>query len=83
MTLCLDAGLVDGALATTIAWAGKAKLQYALEGNITMTGAAVRWMGEELGVEVIALAARFYGDLGLRQVELSVNSMGCADDRPV
>jgi glycerol kinase len=48
MTLCLDAGLVDGALATTIAWAGKAKLQYALEGNITMTGAAVRWMGDFL-----------------------------------
>ena len=48
MTLCLDAGLVDGALATTIAWAGKGKLQYALEGNITMTGAAVRWMGDFL-----------------------------------
>jgi histidyl-tRNA synthetase len=36
----------------------------------------------DVDVEVIALAARFYGDLGLRRVELSVNSMGCAEDRP-
>ncbi|MDE3085286.1 MAG: histidine--tRNA ligase [Acidobacteriota bacterium] len=36
----------------------------------------------DLDVEVVSLAAAFYGDLGLRRVELSVNSMGCAEDRP-
>jgi histidyl-tRNA synthetase len=36
----------------------------------------------DLDVEVIALAAGFYAELGLRQVDLAVNSMGCADDRP-
>ncbi len=36
----------------------------------------------DLDVEVIALAARFYDELGLRHVELSVNSMGCAACRP-
>jgi histidyl-tRNA synthetase len=36
----------------------------------------------DLDVEVIALAAGFYEDLGLRQVDLAVNSMGCAEDRP-
>jgi histidyl-tRNA synthetase len=36
----------------------------------------------DLDVEVIALAAGFYADLGLRRVELLLNSMGCAEDRP-
>ena len=36
----------------------------------------------DLDVEVIALAARFYDELGLRSVALSVNSMGCAACRP-
>jgi histidyl-tRNA synthetase len=36
----------------------------------------------DLDVEVIALAAGFYADLGLRRIDLAVNSMGCADDRP-
>ena len=36
----------------------------------------------DLDVEVVSLAAAFYGDLGLRRVELSVNSMGCPEDRP-
>jgi len=36
----------------------------------------------DLDVEVIALAAGFYEELGLQRVELSVNSMGCAEDRP-
>lgn len=35
----------------------------------------------DLDVEVVSLAAAFYGDLGLRRVELSVNSMGCPEDR--
>jgi histidyl-tRNA synthetase len=37
----------------------------------------------DLDVEVIALAAGFYAELGLRHIDLAVNSMGCADDRPV
>jgi histidyl-tRNA synthetase len=37
----------------------------------------------DLDVEVIALAAGFYAELGLRRIDLAVNSMGCADDRPV
>jgi len=36
----------------------------------------------DLDVEVVALAADFYGDLGLRRVTLALNSMGCASDRP-
>jgi histidyl-tRNA synthetase len=37
----------------------------------------------DLDVEVVALAAGFYADLGLSRVELAVNSMGCTEDRPV
>jgi histidyl-tRNA synthetase len=37
----------------------------------------------DLDVEVIALAAGFYADLGLTRVDLALNSMGCADDRPL
>ena len=36
----------------------------------------------DLDVEVVSLAAGFYEELGLRQVDLAVNSIGCADDRP-
>ncbi len=36
----------------------------------------------DLDVEVVDLAAGFYQELGLRQVELAVNSMGCPDCRP-
>jgi glycerol kinase len=48
MTLCPDAGTADGALARTVAWAREGRLQYALEGNITMTGASVQWVGDFL-----------------------------------
>lgn len=36
----------------------------------------------DLDVEVVSLAAGYYRDLGLRRVELSVNSMGCTRCRP-
>jgi histidyl-tRNA synthetase len=36
----------------------------------------------DLDVEVIALAAGFYAELGLVGVDLSIGSMGCAADRP-
>lgn len=38
------------ALARTIAWSVKGTIQYALEGNIPMTGSAVQWLGEFLGL---------------------------------
>ena len=49
-------------LSTTIAWAlDREQVTYALEGNISVTGAAVQWLGEFLGLagsaEVAALAA--------------------------
>lgn len=60
-------------LSTTIAWALDLEdVTYALEGNIAVTGAAVQWLGEFLGLarpteEVAALAARVAdaGDLYL------------------
>jgi glycerol kinase len=35
-------------LARTIAWSAKGETQFALEGNIPMTGSAVQWLGEFL-----------------------------------
>jgi len=48
-------------LARTIAWSTQQGVRYALEGNIAMSGAAVRWAGEFLGLpnpvdDVVALA---------------------------
>lgn len=37
-------------LSTTIAWATPEKTTYALEGNIYVTGAAVQWLGQLLGL---------------------------------
>ena len=37
-------------LASTIAWSTEGSTQYALEGNITMAGAALQWVGEFLGL---------------------------------
>ena len=42
--------LASEVLARTIAWSASGKVQYALEGNIPMTGAAVQWVGEFLGL---------------------------------
>lgn len=38
-------------LARTIAWSLPGKVQFALEGNIAMSGAAVHWVGEFLGLK--------------------------------
>jgi glycerol kinase len=51
MTLLPTRGASAEGLATTIAWRLGGKTQYALEGNIAMTGAAVAWVGEFLGLE--------------------------------
>jgi glycerol kinase len=50
------------ALARTIAWSIGSQTQFALEGNISMTGSAVQWVGEFLGfknpaADAAALAA--------------------------
>lgn len=38
-------------LARTVAWSTREGVQFALEGNIAMTGSAVQWVGEFLGLE--------------------------------
>ncbi len=40
----------QNSLARTIAWSLSGQVQYALEGNIAMSGAAVHWVGEFLGL---------------------------------
>jgi glycerol kinase len=58
-------------LSTTIAWAlDREHVTYALEGNISVTGAAVQWLGEFLGLEkpveeVVRLAERVENAGGL------------------
>src|SRR5450432_1002291 len=58
-------------LSTTIAWAlDRERVTYALEGNISVTGAAVQWLGEFLGLEkpveeVVRLAERVESAGGL------------------
>ena len=58
-------------LSTTIAWAlDREHVTYALEGNISVTGAAVQWLGEFLGLEkpveeVVRLAERVESAEGL------------------
>ena len=51
MTLTAEPVISEQGLSTTIAWAIAAESQqisYALEGNISVTGAAVQWLGEFL-----------------------------------
>jgi glycerol kinase len=38
-------------LSTTIAWSHDGKIQHALEGNITVTGSAVEWIGQIVGAQ--------------------------------
>ena len=52
MTPTSTAILSKRGLSTTIAWAlDQAHVTYALEGNISVAGAAVQWLGEFLGME--------------------------------
>ena len=44
-------------LSTTIAWGACGQVQYALEGNISVTGSAVQWIGEFFGFEEPAARA--------------------------
>jgi glycerol kinase len=43
-------------ISTTIAWGSKDYTAYALEGNISVTGAAVQWYGQLLGLEHAGIA---------------------------
>jgi glycerol kinase len=49
MTLTAEPVISEQGLSTTIAW-GRERISYALEGNISVTGAAVQWLGEFLGL---------------------------------
>lgn len=50
MTTTPQPVLSAGGLSTTIAWSRGAETRYALEGNILVTGSAVQWLGEFLGL---------------------------------
>jgi glycerol kinase len=49
MTPLPEPKLSDRGLSTTVAWAGD-EVTYAFEGNISVTGAAVQWLAELLGL---------------------------------
>jgi glycerol kinase len=51
MTLLPDLLSPGHGVATTIAWSLNGVTQYALEGNIAMTGAGLAWVGEFLGLD--------------------------------
>jgi glycerol kinase len=51
MTLLPKFSVAEHGVSTTIAWRAKGQTQFALEGNVSMTGSAVRWVGEFLGLE--------------------------------
>jgi glycerol kinase len=62
MTLTPSCPEPDTRLANTIAWSTKNDVRYALEGNISMSGAAIQWVGKFLGLadpisDTLALAA--------------------------
>ena len=68
MTLLPKFSVAENGVSTTIAWRVKGQTQFALEGNVSMTGSAVRWVGEFLGLanpteEAVRLAATV-GDSG-------------------
>ncbi|MGP8185691.1 MAG: FGGY family carbohydrate kinase [Terracidiphilus sp.] len=70
--MMLTPGLVAESkqLARTVAWSAADGAHFALEGNIAMSGAAVQWVGEFLGLanpieDAAALAATVSGSAGL------------------
>jgi glycerol kinase len=44
-------------LSTTVAWQLPARMEYAVEGNITMTGGAIDWLGRFIGAPTAAAVA--------------------------
>src|SRR5262245_12494841 len=73
MTLSNKPIISEQGLSTTIAWAvgsGSQHISYALEGNISVTGAAAQWLGEFLGLpdngrDVVRLAERARESAGI------------------
>lgn len=69
MTPTRTALLSKHGLSTTIAWAfDRERVTYALEGNISVTGAALQWLGEFLGhptEEIVRLAEQVEDAAGL------------------
>lgn len=64
-------------LARTVAWSDAEGIRFALEGNIAMTGSAVQWVGEFLGLQnpvedAVALANSVPDAQGLRFVPAMV-----------
>lgn len=51
MTLTPSLPVWDERLAFTVAWSVGSTVQYALEGNISMAGSAVQWVGQFLGLK--------------------------------
>ena len=80
MTLSADSGSGNSALARTVAWGCAGRLQYALEGNITMSGATVEWVGEFLKsdtpVETAVALARTVKDAGSVYLVPAMNGLG-------
>jgi glycerol kinase len=68
MSPILEPVISEHGISTTIAW-GERSVVYALEGNIYVTGAAVQWLGDVLGLDdpskVAELAARVTSTEGL------------------
>ncbi len=69
MTPTAQPVISEHGLSTTIAW-GREKVRYALEGNISVTGAAVQWLGEFLSLpdparDVARLAGAAAGNDGV------------------
>lgn len=68
--MALTAGLPHdtASLARTIAWSARENTQFALEGNIPMTGSAIQWLGEFLNLSdpatAVAGLAASVGDAG-------------------
>jgi glycerol kinase len=57
-------------LARTIAWSVGGETQFAIEGNIPMTGSALQWLGEFLGfhnptINIVSLAAKVESSAGV------------------
>jgi glycerol kinase len=51
-------------LSTTIAWSRDGRIQHALEGNITVTGSAVEWIGQIVGAQGSSAAAGLASSVG-------------------
>ena len=77
MTLLPEFRLAATGVATTMAWRIQGKPLFALEGNISMTGSAVQWVGEFLGLadpvnDSVKLAATVEESAGVHLVPAMV-----------